>query len=98
MAVGGSATGIYDTSGVTALNSGNQEMAVDYVRVYQREDSQNYITPDGEAGSDKPSTADNVTSLGAYGSISLNDDGTSTFDFAHSKDYVLIGVSDGVKP
>ena len=97
LAVGGSATGIYDASGVTALNSGNQEMAVDYVRVYQREDSQNYITPDGEAGNDKPSTVDNVTSLGAYGSISLNDDGTSTFDFAHSKDYVLIGVSDGVK-
>ena len=97
LAVGGSATGIYDPSGVTALNSGNQEMAVDYVRVYQREDSQNYITPDGEAGNDKPSTVDNVTSLGAYGSISLNDDGTSTFDFAHSKDYVLIGVSDGVK-
>ncbi len=98
MAVGGVLPGIYNANEITALNNGDQEMDVDYVRVYQKEGSENYITPTGTAGNDKGETQeDNETKLGQYGSLSLNADSVSTFDFANSKDYVLIGVSDGVK-
>lgn len=97
VAVGGSVTGIYDPSGITALSDSARTMQIDWVRIYQKNDALNYQTPDGSEGTDsslKPS-ADNDTKLGRYGKLSLDENGNSTFDFENSSDYVLIGTSKG---
>ena len=97
LAVGGSVPGIYDANGITALNNGDQAMQVDYIRVYQKEGEENYITPDGSMGDDTPVIEpDETTQLGNYGSLALDDNGASTFDFENSYDYVVIGASSGV--
>ena len=44
MAVGGSVPNIYNAGEVTALNSGDTKMYVDYVRVYQQSDAKDYTT------------------------------------------------------
>ena len=98
VAVGGTIPNIYDAAGITALNAGEQSMMVDYVRVYQKADEKDYITPEGSEGSGDPEIPeDTTTQLGRYGSLSLDENGQSTFDFANSSDYVIIGVSQGVK-
>ncbi len=99
VAVGGTIPNIYNSAGITALNNGEQNMMVDYVRIYQKADAKDYITPDGsEGGDDEPEILpDEETNLGRYGSLSLDENGQSTFDFENSYDYVLIGTSQGVK-
>ena len=98
VAVGGNIPGIFDPAGITALNGGEQVMEVDYVRVYQKSGEKNYTIPgDSQGGEDPIIPDDTTTQLGDYGSLSLDEDGNSTFDFEHSTDYVLIGVSNGVK-
>ena len=97
MAVGGSIPGIFDVNGITALNNGDQSMSVDYLRVYQKSDQKNYLSPDGSEGDDEPEVEeDTTTQLGAFGSLSLDEDGHSTFDFENSTDFVVIGASQGV--
>ncbi|MBQ4007339.1 MAG: family 16 glycosylhydrolase [Muribaculaceae bacterium] len=97
MAVGGSVPGINNANDVTALNSGDKVMQVDYIRVYQRQGEENYITPDGSMGDDTPEIEpDETTELGRYGSLSLDGNNNSTFDFENSYDYVVIGASNGV--
>ena len=97
VAVGGTIPGIYDAGGITALNNGTKTMEVDYVRVYQKSGEKDYVTPTGSEGGDDPEIElDETTRLGAYGSLSLDDNGMTTFDFANSTDYVIIGASQGV--
>lgn len=96
LAVGGSVPGITDPGAVTALNNGDQTMQIDYIRVLQKEGDEDYITPEGEAGGEDEIKPDETTQLGAYGSLSLDEEGKSTFDFANSYDYVIIGASNGV--
>ena len=97
LAVGGSVPGIYDANAITAMNNGNQVMSVDYIRVYQIEGEENYVTPDGTMGDDEPEIEpDETTQLGAYGSLALDENNHSTFDFENSYDYVIIGASTGV--
>ena len=97
MAVGGSVPGIFNANDVTALNNGDQTMQVDYIRVYQLEGEENYLTPDGSVGDDTPVIEpDETTDLGRYGSLSLDENNQSTFDFENSYDYVVIGASSGV--
>ena len=99
VAVGGCVPNIYDQGAVTALNSGDAKMYVDYVHVYQQPDAKDYTTADGSFSSDPAPvvTEDKDTKLGDYGSLSLNADNTSTFDFANSRDYVLIDVHPSAK-
>lgn len=99
MAVGGSVPNIYNAGEVTALNSGDAKMYVDYVRVYQQSDAKDYTTPDGSTSTDPTPvvTEDTETKLGDYGSLALNSANASTFDFTNGKDYVLIDVSASVK-
>lgn len=97
VAVGGNIPAIWDPAGITALNGGERSMYVDYVRVYQKPDEKDYITPNGEeGGTEVVITEDVTTQLGKYGSLSLDENGNSTFDFANSTDYVIIGASSGV--
>ncbi len=98
VAVGGNIPGILDPGGITALNGGEQTMEVDYVRVYQKADEKNYFTPDGSEGDDGPGEIeeDTTTQLGRYGSLSLDESGSSTFDFTNATDFVVIGASQGV--
>ncbi|MBR1550946.1 MAG: family 16 glycosylhydrolase [Muribaculaceae bacterium] len=98
VAVGGNIPGILDPAGITALNSGEQTMEVDYVRVYQKTNDKNYFTPDGSEGDNGTGEVeeDTTTQLGHYGSLSLDDDGRSTFDFTNASDFVVIGASQGV--
>lgn len=97
VAVGGTIPNIYDAGAITALNGGDQTMSVDYVRIYQKADEKDYITPSGsEGGGDPEIPEDTTTQLGRYGSFSLDENGQSTFDFENSYDYVLIGTSQGV--
>lgn len=105
LAVGGSFTNIYSPAGITALpNAGDEaKMYVDWVRVYQSEsdtDAQ-YITPEGSNLPVTPTDPtiqpnDTLTEYGYYGRAALDDNGQSTFDFAHSTDAVLIGTSGDV--
>ncbi|MBO4871389.1 MAG: family 16 glycosylhydrolase [Muribaculaceae bacterium] len=98
VAIGGNIPGIFDASGITALNNGERSMSVDYVRIYQKSDEKDYISPSGSEGGEDPEIPeDTTTNLGRYGSLSLDENGHTTFDFANSSDYVLIGVSPGVK-
>lgn len=99
MAIGGLFTGITNQANITALQSGEQKMYVDYIRLYQKE-GQEYYTINGKQVhnmKEEGGLEDTTTELGAYGSKSLDDAGKSTFDFANSHDYVLVAVSDGVK-
>lgn len=97
VAIGGNIPAIWDPSGITALNNGDRSMYVDYVRVYQKSDEKDYVTPNGsEGGNDDIIKEDTTTPLGQYGSLSLDENGNSTFDFANSTDYVIIGASKGV--
>lgn len=99
MAIGGTFTGITNQSGITALQSGEQKMYVDYIRLYQKE-GEEYYTINGKSVhnmKEESGLEDTTTELGAYGSKSLDNAGQSTFDFANSHDYVLVAVSDGVK-
>ena len=97
LAVGGSVPGIYDANAITAMNNGDKVMSVDYIRVYQKEGEENYITPYGSEGDDTPDIEpDETTQLGNYGSLALDNNGASTFDFENSYDYVIIGASSGV--
>ena len=99
VAVGGTIPGIFDPSGITALSNNNEKiMKVDYVRVYQKPDEKDYIIPGSSAGGEDPEIPeDTTTELGRYGSLSLDENGHSTFDFENSYDYVLIGTSQGVR-
>lgn len=45
LAIGGYFTGILNPAGVTALDSGDAQMYVDYVRVYQKQNECNIIVP-----------------------------------------------------
>ena len=85
VAVGGTIPNIYDAGAITALNGGDQTMSVDYVRIYQKADEKDYITPSGsEGGGDPEIPEDTTTQLGRYGSLSLDESGSSTFDFTNS--------------
>lgn len=105
LAVGGSFTNIFNPANITALpNAGDEaKMMVDWVRVYQADADANaqYLTPEGTnipetPGNDPVVAPDSLTEYGYYGSAALDQNGTSTFDFAHSTDAVLIGTSGGV--
>ena len=97
MAVGGNIPGIFESSGITALASGERTMSVDYVRVYQKAGEEDYTTPGGSQGGEDPEVPeDTTTELGAYGSLSLDDSNQPTFDFEHATDFVVIGASQGV--
>lgn len=95
MAVGGSVPNIFNAGGITALNNGDQKMYVDYVRVYQRTGEEDYTTPDNST--DNPPVEDTSTALGSFGSLALDANHVSTFDFKNANDYVIISASDGVK-
>lgn len=100
LAIGGSFTGINNQAGITALQSGEKKMYVDYIRLYQKE-GQEYYTINGKEVRNLKETdsglEDTTTELGVYGSKALDAAGQSTFDFTNSHDYVLVAVSDGVK-
>ncbi|MBR6283360.1 MAG: glycoside hydrolase family 16 protein [Muribaculaceae bacterium] len=97
MAVGGNIPGIFEPSGITALANGERTMSVDYVRVYQKPDEKDYTTPSGSQGGGDPEVPeDTTTELGAYGSLSLDENNMSTFDFENATDFVVIGASQGV--
>ena len=98
VAVGGNYTGIWNTEGITALANGEQQMLVDYVRVYQQLGKENYVVPEGSEGTDDPDVdPDNDTPLGQFGSLAIDDEGQSTFDFDGGDNYVLVDVSNGFK-
>ncbi|MBR3102157.1 MAG: glycoside hydrolase family 16 protein [Muribaculaceae bacterium] len=91
VAVGGDYTGIHDTAGITALANEERSMLVDYVRVYQREGHEDYTIPGGSAVDPGPDhEIDNETDLGEYAKFALDDANHSTFDFVHSKDFIII--------
>lgn len=108
LAVGGTYTNIYDPSLITALpNSGDEaKMYVDWVRVYQKDDDQNakYLYKDEQGNTvtnieEEPEPQpqeDTKTQLSGFASEALDENGTSTFDFADGYDYVLISTSGGV--
>ena len=97
VAVGGTIPAIYDPNAITALAGGERTMSVDYVRVYQKPGQEDYITPGGSQGGGDPEVPeDTTTELGRYGSLSLDDNNVSTFDFENSTDFVVIGASQGV--
>ena len=97
VAVGGNIPGIWDTAGITALSGGERSMYVDYVRVYQKPDQKDYVIPGEDVGgTEEVITEDTNTQLGNFGSLSLDTDGHSTFDFENATDFVVIGASQGV--
>ncbi|MBR5102851.1 MAG: glycoside hydrolase family 16 protein, partial [Muribaculaceae bacterium] len=98
LAVGGTMTDIFNPNDITALVYGERSMYVDYVRVYQKRNEKDYLIPgaDVTGGEEPVITEDTVTQLGNYGSLSLDEDGKSTFDFENSSDFVVIGASKGV--
>ncbi len=95
VAIGGNYTGIYNTSGITALAQEERAMLVDYVRVYQRPGREDYTFPGSSAIDPGPSTEiDDKTELGQYGTFSLAEDNKPTFTASKGKDYVIIDADE----
>lgn len=88
------------TSNITALDGGSQSMYIDYVKVYQAEGSRHFVNKKtGENVKEDESgdiEDDETTQLGTYGSLSLDDDGNSTFDFSTITEYIPVSVSEQV--
>ncbi len=106
LAVGGTYTGLYNPSQISALPEGTEKkMMIDWVRVYQDENDDNaqYLYyEDGEKVTnisdtpDEPTKPDEKTVLSGFASQALDEDGETTFDFDDCEDVVLISTSDGV--
>ena len=98
LAIGGNFTGVHDRAAVTALNSGEKKMYVDYIRLYQKEGQECYTVNGKTVDNMKEDTnfEDTTTKLGEYGYKSLDAAGKSVFDFSKGSDYVIISASTGV--
>lgn len=98
LAIGGNFTGVHDRAAVTALNSGEKKMYVDYIRLYQKEGQECYTVNGKTVDNMKEDTRfeDTTTKLGEYGYKSLDATGKSVFDFSKGSDYVIISASTGV--
>lgn len=98
LAIGGNFTGVHDRAAVTALNSGEKKMYVDYIRLYQKEGQECYTINGTTVDNMKEDTRfeDTTTKLGEYGYKSLDAAGKSVFDFSKGSDYVIISASTGV--
>lgn len=98
LAIGGTFTGVSDRTAVTALNSGEKKMYVDYIRLYQKEGQECYTVNGKTVDNMNEDThfEDTTTELGEYGYKSLDAAGKSVFDFSKGSDYVIISASTGV--
>lgn len=98
LAIGGTFTGVSDRTAVTALNSGEKKMYVDYIRLYQKEGQECYTVNGKNVDNMNEDThfEDTTTELGEYGYKSLDAAGKSVFDFSKGSDYVIISASTGV--
>ena len=98
LAIGGNFTGVHDRAAVTALNSGEKKMYVDYIRLYQKEGQECYTINGKTVDNMNEDTRfeDTTTELGKYGYKSLDATGKSVFDFSKGSDYVIISASTGV--
>lgn len=98
LAIGGNFTGVHDRAAVTALNSGEKKMYVDYIRLYQKEGQECYTVNGKTVDNMKEDTGfeDTTTELGEYGYKALDATGKSVFDFSKGSDYVIISASTGV--
>ena len=98
LAIGGNFTGVHDRAAVTALNSGEKKMYVDYIRLYQKEGQECYTINGTTVDNMKEDTRfkDTTTKLGEYGYKALDATGKSVFDFSKGSDYVIISASTGV--
>lgn len=99
LAVGGMFPQIYDPAGITAItNDRPAEMLVDWVRICQPADNEEYtflVEDEDESSSDKIGN-DPDTDIGQFGSLAVDDNGNYTFDKTKGTDYVLISTSTGV--
>ena len=98
LAIGGNFTGVHDRAAVTALNSGEKKMYVDYIRLYQKEGQECYTINGKTVDNMNEDTRfeDTTTELGKYGYKALDATGKSVFDFSKGSDYVIISASTGV--
>ena len=98
LAIGGNFTGVHDRAAVTALNSGEKKMYVDYIRLYQKEGQECYTINGTTVDNINEDTRfeDTTTELGKYGYKALDATGKSVFDFSKGSDYVIISASTGV--
>ena len=98
LAIGGNFTGVHDRAAVTALNSGEKKMYVDYIRLYQKEGQECYTINGKTVDNMNEDTRfeDTTTKLGEYGYKALDAAGKSVFDFSKGSDYVIISASTGV--
>ena len=98
LAIGGNFTGVHDRAAVTALNSGEKKMYVDYIRLYQKEGQECYTINGTTVDNINEDTRfeDTTTELGKYGYKALDATGKSVFDFSKGSDYVIISASNGV--
>ena len=98
LAIGGTFTGVRDRAAVTALNSGEKKMYVDYIRLYQKEGQECYTINGKTVDNMNEDTRfeDTTTELGKYGYKALDAAGKSVFDFSKGSDYVIINASTGV--
>lgn len=98
LAIGGNFTGVHDRAAVTALNTGEKKMYVDYIRLYQKEGQECYTVNGKTVDNMNEDTRfeDTTTELGKYGYKALDATGKSVFDFSKGSDYVIISASTGV--
>lgn len=94
LAVGGTFTGITNDGGISAQLPA--EMKVDWVRICQPNEDDAFTFKE-EYIEREENQEDPNTNPGFWGSLALDENGSSTFDFDNADDLVLIGTSAGVQ-